>query len=429
NMKRHVHEDIAIIGMSAIFPQSENLDIFWQHLENKNDLITHVPIERWNKNDYPDYPASQWGGFISDIDQFDPLFFNISPREAEWMTPQQRLLLQTVWKTIENAGYKASHFSGSETGVFIGYTGSDYSDIAKDAATDIHTLAGLANSIIANRISYVFDFSGPSEEIDTACSSSLVAIHRAVEAIRNGQCEMAVAGGCNMMLSPKVSIVLEQAGMLSPDGRCRTFDENANGYVRGEGVAAILLKPLNKARADGDPIHAVIKSSAQNHGGRAATLSTPNADAQSRVIVNAWERANIDPETISYMETHGTGTSLGDPIEISGLIQAFTHLYQKWGKDIPEHAHCALGSVKTNIGHLEAAAGIAGVIKTVLAMNHRKLPGNVHFQSLNPHIDMRMPFYIVDDLRNWEPGYDDHNQMIPRRAGVSSFGFGGSNAH
>ncbi|KPA10853.1 protein containing Beta-ketoacyl synthase, partial [Candidatus Magnetomorum sp. HK-1] len=421
--------DIAIIGMNGIFPQSESLDTFFQHLENKDDLITEVPIERWNKDDYPDFPASHWGGFIDDIDKFDPLFFSISPREAEWMTPQQRLLLQTVWHTIENAGYKASELSGSETGVFIGFSGSDYVEIIRNAPSDVHTLSGLANSMIANRISYVFNFSGPSEEIDTACSSSLVAIHRAVESIRSRHCEMAIAGGCNMILAPKVSILLEQAGMLSKDGRCRTFDENANGYTRGEGIAAILLKPLDKAKADGDNIYAVIKGSAENHGGRAATLTTPNADAQSRVIVNAWERANIDPETITYIETHGTGTSLGDPIEISGLTQAFNQLYQKWGKSVPEQVHCALGSVKTNIGHLEAAAGIAGVIKTVLSMNKEKIPGNVHFESLNPHIELDAPFYIVDELRQWDLLYDDHNQPIPRRAGVSSFGFGGTNAH
>ncbi|MBF0453054.1 MAG: amino acid adenylation domain-containing protein, partial [Candidatus Magnetomorum sp.] len=420
---------VAIIGMSGIFPQSETLDIFWKHLENGEDLMTEVPIDRWDKNDYPDFPATHWGGFISDIDCFDPLFFGISPREAEWMAPQQRLLLQTVWKTIENAGYKASTLSGSETGVYIGYTGSDYIDHFHNITSDIYTLSGMANSIIANRISYIFNFSGPSEEIDTACSSSLVAIHRAVESIRTGQCEMAIAGGTNMILSPSVSIVLEQAGMLSPNGRCQTFDHKANGYARGEGVAAILLKPLQQAEADGDHIYAVIRGSAENHGGRAATLTTPNADAQSRLIVNAWKRANIDPETITYIETHGTGTSLGDPIEIQALTDAFTHLYQKWGKGVPDHEHCALGSVKTNIGHLEAAAGVAGVIKTVLAMNHQKIPATVHFETLNPHIELDCPFYIVDRLQDWQLLLDDQNNPIPRRAGISSFGFGGSNAH
>jgi polyketide synthase PksN len=258
----------------------------------------------------------------------------------------------------------------------------------------------------------------------------LVAIHRAVEAIRNGACDTALAGGVNVMLTPTWTIGFTKAGMLCEDGHCKTFDKQANGYVRGEGVGAIWLKPLEKAQADGDTIYAVIKGTAENHGGHATSLTAPNPNAQTQLLINAFENAQIDPSTVSYIEAHGTGTSLGDPIEINGLKNAFAELYKKSGKSLPKEPHCGLGSVKTNIGHLETAAGIAGVFKVLLAMKHKILPGLLHFSELNPYIQLQdSPFYVVTENRPWTPLTDTDGKNIPRRAGVSSFGFGGANAH
>ena len=279
--------------------------------------------------------------------------------------------------------------------------------------------------MLANRVSYFFDLRGPSEAIDTACSSSLVAIHRAIESIASGSSEMAIVGGVNVLLSPGAFLAFGKAGMLCPDGRCKTFDARANGYVRGEGVGAILLKPLSRARRDGDHIYAVIIGSGENHGGRVQSLTVPNPNAQAQLLQDIYARAGIDPYTISYIEAHGTGTSLGDPIEINGLKKAFGLNPGQVREPL-----CAVGSVKTNIGHLETAAGIAGVIKTLLAIHHRRIPGNVHLQQINPYIQIEgTPFCFPTCSVPWEPLRDREDRTIPRRAGVSSFGFGGANAH
>jgi amino acid adenylation domain-containing protein len=430
---------IAIIGMSGVMPQSADLESFWQHLESGDDLITEVPYDRWDWQAYYGDPTietnktkAKWGGFLPEVDKFDPLFFGISPREAELMDPQQRLFLETVWKTIEDAGYKASDLSGTKTGLFVGVATHDYDELLRKNVHDIeaHSSTGLSHSILANRISYLLNLHGPSEPIDTACSSSLVAIHRAIEAIRSGTCEMAIAGGVNVMLTPTLTLSFSKAGMLSDDGRCKTFDKRANGYVRGEGVGAIWLKPLPQAQADGDRIYAVIKGTAENHGGHATSLTAPNPNAQTQLLISAFDDAQIDPSTISYIETHGTGTRLGDPIEINGLKNAFATLYNKSGKSLPEKPHCGIGSVKTNIGHLETAAGIAGVLKVLLALKHQTLPGLLHFSELNPYVQLQdSPFYIVTENQTWTPLTDTSGKNIPRRAGVSSFGFGGANAH
>jgi acyl transferase domain-containing protein/acyl carrier protein/ubiquinone/menaquinone biosynthesis C-methylase UbiE len=434
---------IAIIGMSGVMPQSKDLNHFWQHLAAGDHLITQVPLERWDWQAYHNnHPAldthknkTKWGGFMPEVDKFDSLFFGMSPREAELTDPQQRLFLETVWKTLEDAGYNASDLRGSQNGLFVGVAFVDFQDILTKEqiieTVDAHFATGIHHSMVANRVSYLLDWHGPSEGIDTACSSSLVAIHRAVEAIRHGYCEMAIAGGVNVMLNPSTSLSLSKAGMLSDDGRCKTFDKQANGYVRGEGVGAILLKSLEQAEADGDHIYAVIKGSAENHGGYATFLTAPNPNAQAELLVTAYQNANIDPTTVSYIETHGTGTSLGDPVEINGLKNAFAQLYQKHGQSIPKQPHCGLGSVKTNIGHLEAASGMAGIFKILLAMKHQTLPGLLHFSELNPYIDLQdSPFYLVTDKREWTPLTEQlTGQSIPRRAGVSSFGFGGTNAH
>lgn len=434
-----VSQPIAIVGISGRFPGSANVEEFWRHLEANHDLIREVPEDRWSWREHFGDPTEQPGktnvksaGFMSGIDQFDPAFFGISPREAISMDPQFRLLLETVWETIEDAGYRASDFSGTKTGVFVGVSTSDYKDawlrqVGQDTAKDGPAL--VSHFVVANRISYALNLHGPSEPIDTACSSSLIAIHRAIEAMRQGNCEQAIVGGVNVISAPDIFIGASRAGMLSEDGRCKTFDKDADGYGRGEGVGALLLKPLDAALRDGDHIYALVRGSAENHGGRAQSPTAPNPAAQRDLLVSAYTRANVDPRTVGYIEAHGTGTSLGDPIEIDGLKGAFEALYQQAGVSIRQK-HCGLGSVKTNVGHLEAAAGIAGIFKVVMMLRHQKIPGNVHLHEPNPYLRLEeSPFYLVRETQDWEATRDEHQRLLPRRAGVSSFGIGGSNAH
>lgn len=420
-------KDIAIIGIDCLFPGATNPEEFWNNLDKNICSIREIPKERWIvKND-----KAKWAGLIDDVALFDAKFFNMSPREAELTDPQQRLFLQVAWNAIEDAGYSKNRLANIKTGVFVGVFNSDYSELLeKNNIIDAYFSTGVSESTIANRVSYFFDFHGPSEVVNTACSSSLVAIHDAILALHNNDCEIALVGGVNLLLSPTFYLSAEKAGMLSEDGKCKTFDKKANGYVRGEGVAAILLKPLEKALLDHDPIYGIIKGSAVNHGGYVNSITVPNPNAQAELIISACERAKVDIETITYIETHGTGTPLGDPIEINGLKQAFHDLQERQGKlNISSH-YCGIGSVKTNIGHLEAVAGIAGVIKVLLAMKHGRLPGNLFFEELNPYIELTdTPFYIVDKTVDWKRLTAKNHFMTPRRAGVSSFGFGGTNAH
>ncbi|MCE0722468.1 SDR family NAD(P)-dependent oxidoreductase [Legionella resiliens] len=414
--------DIAIIGMSGVFPQAPDVATFWDNLCQGKDCISEVPSSRWNWQNL----TVRWGGFIDHVDQFDATFFNISPREAELIDPQQRLFLQTAWKTIEDAGYNSSTLAASKTGLFVGVFNHDYAELLqKNEVMDAYLTTGTMNSMIANRISYILNLRGPSETIDTACSSSLVAVHQAVHAILQGDCDLALAGGVNTLITPTSFIAANQAGMLSEDGRCKTFDKNANGYVRGEGTGAILLKKLTQALRDGDHIYGIIKGTAVNHGGHVNTLTAPNPNAQAEVIITACQRAQVPIDSIQYIETHGTGTPLGDPIEINGLKKAFQHLALEQNLEALPKQYCGLGAVKTNIGHLESAAGIAGIIKTLLAMRHAILPANLHFNELNPYIEIEdSPFYLLDKTTKWPKAAG-----TPRRAGVSSFGFGGTNAH
>ncbi|PXX69495.1 Acyl transferase domain-containing protein [Pseudomonas sp. LAMO17WK12:I10] len=427
---------IAIIGMAGVLPGSPDLERFWEHLLAGDDMITTVPAQRWSWEAIYGDPAeggktrAKWGGFIDDVDKFDSLYFNISPHEAKLMDPSQRLILETVFSAIGNAGYASTDFAGRQTSVFIGVGATDYLNllVASGQPISAYSSTGLSHSVLANRISYLLGTHGPSQPVDTACSSSLVALHRAVESIRNG-CEMAIAGGVNLILSPFLTLSFSDAGMLSEDGRCMTFSDKANGYVRGEGAGAVLLKPLHKAIADGDNIHAVIRATAENHGGRASSLTAPNPVAQAMLLVDAYTRAGVDPATVTCIETHGTGTPLGDPIEINGLKEAFATLSRNHGVNIPE-GRCGLGAVKTHIGHLEAAAGMAGLFKIILSMQHRTLPGNLHFQEQNPYIKLAgSPFYIIDRPQPWAALSDPQGQPIPRRAGVSSLSFSGANAH
>ncbi|WP_281991706.1 beta-ketoacyl synthase N-terminal-like domain-containing protein, partial [Aquimarina aggregata] len=422
------NEDIAIVGISGKYPGSPDLKTFWENLVKNKDLITEIPLERWDwKSMYGDSDTNaettkaKWGGFIDDVDKFDHSFFKISPKEADLMDPQHRLCLEITWAALEDAGIVPATLSGSNTGVFIGVTGNDYYSLIQDQKiiTQAHMATGVSHTMLTNRISYMLDLHGPSEVIDTACSSSLVAVHRAIESIRSGHCEVAISGGVNTILSPKVTLCLSKAGMLTEDGRCKTFDASANGYVRGEGAGIVILKTLKQAALDGDHIYGVIKGSAENHGGKASSLTAPNPDAQRDLILKAYKNADVNPEDVSYIETHGTGTSLGDPIELEGLQMAFKEL----SKGKYKYGSIGLGSVKTNIGHAEAAAGIAGITKVILMMQHKKIPGNVHLKEVNPYLKLdNTPFYLLKDSKNWVVD----NKAI---AGVSSFGFGGSNAH
>ncbi|MEQ7053640.1 SDR family NAD(P)-dependent oxidoreductase [Paenibacillaceae sp. P-4] len=433
------YEPVAIIGMSGKMPSSDDLDEFWRNLEQGRNMISIIPQNRWDWTEYYGDPNSEinktdikWGGFMKEVDKFDPLFFGISPREAELMDPQQRIFLESVWSAIEDAGYRASDLSGSDTGLFVGVASSDYNEILQHTTAEVEaqTSTGMSHAVLPNRISYLLNLHGPSEPVNTACSSSLVAIHRAVEAIQNGHCEMAIAGGVNVILTPTLHISFSKAGMLARDGNCKTFDSSADGYVRGEGTGAVILKSLKKAVEDGDHIYAVIKGSAVNHGGKTNSLTAPNPYAQANLIVKAFGKAHIDPATVTLIEAHGTGTHLGDPVEINGLKAAFAQLYQKWGKSTPIVPHCGVGSVKTSIGHLEAAAGIAGIFKIALSMKHGTIPGNLHFERMNPYIQLDgSPFYIVNKTIPWARLTDSEGRELPRRAGISSFGFGGANCH
>ena len=431
--------DIAVIGISGVMPQSDDLDDFWEKLKNEECLITEIPKERWDWREYSKKNNSEanktdvrWGGFIKDVDKFDPEFFGLSPREAKLMDPQQRITLELAWKVIEDAGYNPKDFSGSKTGVFIGVAGHDYDEIIKKSKVDSYAqaLTGNAHNVLTGRISYLLNLKGPAEPIDTACASSIVAINNAIKSMANDECEMAIAGGVNINVVPSLFIAFDSAGILSHDGKCRTFDKDAAGTVRGEGAGLILLKPLKKAIEDKDNIYAVIKGSAVNHAGSSSSLTAPNPKQQTQVIVDAIRRSKIDPSTISYIEAHGTGTVLGDPIEINSLKNAFKEAYKEWPDADFSKKTCAIGSVKANIGHLETAAGIAGIIKIILAMKHKCLPALVNFKTLNPYIELdNTPFYILDSTKEWERRKNNNNEIQPYRAGISSFGFSGTNAH
>ncbi|MEV4738947.1 SDR family NAD(P)-dependent oxidoreductase [Streptomyces sp. NPDC049555] len=428
-------DPVVIVGMAGTLPGAHDLEEFWTALQKGGDLFTEVPADRWDTAahygdpaHHPDRTRITRGGFMPDIDRFDPLFFGISPREARWMDPRQRLLLRTVWAALEDAGIDPARLAGTDTGLFVGVGSSEYAELVQRSgtATDAYSSTGLTPSMLANRISYHLDLRGPSEPVDTACSSSLVALHRAAEALRLGHCDTVVAGGVSLMLSPLTFASLERAGMLSPDGVGRAFDKDAAGYVRGEGVGAVVLKRLSRALADGNPVLAVLRGTAVNHGGRSNSLTAPNPRAQAEVVVRAHREAGIDPATVGYIETHGTGTVIGDPAETNGLRQAFTELYRDWGHPAPAAPHCALGALKNTIGHLEPAAGIAAVLRVLLSLRHGRITGDPHGPELNPHLALDgTPFEIATTGRDWAPPAPG----VPRRAGVSSFGYGGVNAH
>ncbi|MCM3268071.1 non-ribosomal peptide synthetase [Paenibacillus elgii] len=417
--------DIAIIGMAGKFPQADTLEQFWANLAEGKDCIG--PFNEKRTKDAESYIAHLHtgdrdlrpveGGYLDEIDTFDYSFFRLTPREASLMDPNQRLFLQMAWSAIEDAGYGGTPLSGKKVGVYVGFskTSFEYERLLTEVAPEAlpHFVIGNLPSIISSRIAYLLDLKGPAVTVDTACSSSLVAVHLACQAILGGDCEMALAGGVKTILLPHKAGI----GMESSDDRARAFDDNSDGTGWGEGVGAVLLKPLRKAVQDGDNIVAVIKGSAINQDGSTVGISAPNASSQAEVIAQAWRSARVDPETITYIEAHGTGTKLGDPVEIDGLTKAFR-------KQTQRKQFCALGTVKTNIGHLYEAAGIAGLIKAVLSLRHRQIAPLVHFRQPNSKISFEeSPVYPNTELADWQP------DGIPRRCGISSFGFSGTNCH
>ncbi|MDO5977225.1 non-ribosomal peptide synthetase/type I polyketide synthase, partial [Flavivirga jejuensis] len=419
-------EPIAIISMAGRFPGARDIETFWKNLKSGEDSITEVPFNRWNVDDfYSDkedidgfHMTTRWGGFLDKIDEFDASFFDISPREAKLMDPQQRILLELSHELLERAGYPYKQIKGTKTGVYIGVIQSDYGFLVKDLGKDVYSGTGTALSISANRLSYYYDLKGPSMSVDTACSSSLVSIHSAVKDIRSGECTMAIAGGVNLIISPDTTVALSKSNMMATDGRCKTFDNSANGYVRSEGCGLVLLKPLSKAQEDGNQILAVIKGSAINQDGRSNGLTAPNGAAQQEVIQSALQSANLEPTDVDYVEAHGTGTSLGDPIEINAL-------HAIYGKDRKVTKPLIVGSVKANIGHLESAAGVAGLIKAVLCLHYNQIPKQLHYHKPNTYINWKKNnIKIPESLLSW-----NYKENGLRRAGVSSFGFGGANAH
>ncbi|MFF3905044.1 type I polyketide synthase [Streptomyces sp. NPDC001848] len=420
------HEGIAVIGMACRLPGAAGPEEFWRLLRTGTDAVTDVPDGRW---DIPSAePAGRTtgpgpvrrGGFLDAVDLFDADFFGISPREVEVMDPQQRLMLELSWEALEHAGVVPAALRGSDTAVFAGAMADDYALLLHrygTAATTRHTLTGLHRSIIANRVSYTLGLRGPSIVVDTGQSSSLVAVHMACDSLRGGESSLALAAGVNLNLAGETTRAVSAFGALSPDGTCRTFDADANGYVRGEGGAVVVLKRLADALTDGDRVHAVLLGSAVNNDGAGESLTRPSADAQREVVSRAHARAGVRGADVAYVELHGTGTKVGDPVEAAALGEVF-------GPDRPAHAPLAVGSAKTNVGHLEGAAGIVGLLKVILSIDHGEIPPSLHYRSPHPKIALSdLGLRVQDRLTDWPPG------RRGRIAGVSSFGMGGTNCH
>ncbi|MCX6049751.1 MAG: type I polyketide synthase [Chloroflexi bacterium] len=418
-------EPIALIGMGCRFPGGANTpEAFWQLLRNGVDTVTDIPATRWNVAQYYDpertVPGKMYvraGAFLDEIDQFDPEFFRMTPREAAHLDPQQRLLLEVSWEALEYAGLAPTQLAGSQTGVFVGSFWDDYAvdRLYRAPAEQLTVLSTLSSfrSMVAGRIAHALDLHGPTLQMDTACSSSLLAVHLACQALRNRECNLALAGGVSLILAPELLIGVCQMNALSADGRCKTFAANADGFGRGEGCGMVVLKRLSDAQADGDTILALIRGSATNHDGRSLTLTTPDSLAQQAVVRQALANAQVDPQQVQYIEAHGTGTPLGDPIELSALGKVFGQNRQ---------TPLIVGSVKTNIGHLDPAAGVSGLIKVVLSLTHSEIPPHLHFGLPNPLIPWhRLPITVPTQLTPWSGQ--------PKMAGISAFGMSGTNVH
>jgi acyl transferase domain-containing protein len=422
---------IAIIGMACRFPGgARSPELYWECLKNGVDAIREVPSERWDASAYydPDPNAAgkmyvSQGGFLNEpIDLFDAPFFRISLKEAQGLDPQQRLLLEVSWEALENAGIQTAALNGSQTGVFIGISSDDYTLVHRHssdpASINAYSITGTTASTAAGRLSYMYGFEGPCLAVDTACSSALVALHLACRSLRSRESHTALVGGVNLLLAPETHICFSKLQAVSPDGRCKTFDATANGYVRGEGCGVVILKRLSDALQDGNRILAVVKGSAINQDGKSSGLTAPNGIAQQRVIRQALQDAELSPHDVSYIEAHGTGTPLGDPIEVEALGQVLGK-----GRSAADHV-LLVGSAKTNIGHLEAAAGVAGLIKIIQALRYEAVPPHLHFHEPSPHIPWdQLPIQVPTRLTPWP------RSERPRRAGISAFGFSDTNAH
>ena len=425
---QHSASSFAIVGYAARFPGAADAAEYWDVLREGRDAISDVPADRWDVDEFfdpdPDTPgkvATRRAGFVDDVTGFDAPFFGMSTREVRMLDPQHRLLLETAWRAVEHSGTAPTSLANTNTGVFVGLATHDYLGMASGELTfpeiEAYMAIGTSNAAAAGRISFRLGLQGPAVAVDTACSSSLVAIHQACQALQLGECDLALAGGANVLLTPATMITFSSAHMLAPDGRCKTFDAAADGYVRGEGCGVIVIKRLEDAISDGDHIRAVIRGSAINQDGASGGLTVPNGVAQQQVITNALKRAGLTPAEVDYLEAHGTGTSLGDPIE----AQAAGAVY---GEGRTDGDPLLIGSAKTNIGHLEAAAGIAGVIKVILSLENELLPAHLHFENPSPHIPWdRLALQVVKEATPWERNGE------PRIAGISSFGFAGTNAH
>ena len=422
-------EPIAIVGMGVRLPGGICTPAdFWTLLRDGRDGITEVPADRWALSRFydpdPNVPgkmSTRFGGFLDRVDLFDARFFGITPREAMSMDPQQRLLLEVAWEALEDAGQAPDQLAGHPTGVFVGLSALDYliSEIkfADMADIDAYVGSGGSPSVASGRLSYLLGLQGPSITVDTACSSSLTAVHLACQSLRLGECGMALAGGVNLILLPEVTVNFSKAGMMAADGRCKTFDHEADGYVRSEGCGMVILKRLSDAIDHHDRVLAIIRGSALNQDGKSSGLTVPNGPAQEAVIREALTRAGVRPADVSYVEAHGTGTSLGDPIELRALGRVF-------GEGRPADQRLTVGSVKTNLGHLEAAAGVAGLIKVVLALQHGEIPAHLHLRRPTAHVAWNeLPIQVPATRQPWAAG------AARRIAGVSSFGFSGANAH
>jgi iturin family lipopeptide synthetase A len=417
---------IAVVGTACRLPGAPDPAAFWRRLAAGDDFVTEVPRERWDVDAYfqegaasPGKMFTRWGAFLDRVDLFDPRFFRITEREAVFMDPQQRLLLETAWDALADAGRPGDSMAGSRTGVFVGISSYDYGTLIMEDLRLMSAFSGLGSalSVAANRLSYCLDLRGPSLSVDTACSSSLVALHLACESLARGESDTALVGGVNVVLRPNMMVGFSQAAMMARDGRCKTFDARADGFVRAEGSVVMVLKPLEAAIRDRDRIHAVIRGSATNQDGLTNGIAAPSGRAQTAVIRAALESAGVEPCSVSYVEAHGTGTSIGDAIEVGALRTAYLA-----GR--PERESLTVGSTKTNLGHTEAASGLVGVLKLILSLAHEALPKHLHLETPNPQLGLhdgrlRIPTEVLSWPRTGRP----------RLAGVSAFGFGGTNAH
>ena len=420
-------DPIAIIGMACRVPgDGDTPELLWKQICAGVDAVREIPPDRWDGNAWydPDLSASgksatKWGGFLGRIDAFDAEYFGILPREAQRMDPQQRLLLEVAIEAIDGAGVPHERLRGSRTGVYIASYHNDYAQLLHNdiEGIELRTLTGTLHSVLANRLSYFLDLRGPSISIDTACSSSLVAIHTACQSLRFGETDLAISGGVSLMITPELMVSMSKVGFMSPTGRCKTFDSQADGFVRGEGCGVVVLKRLSDAIADSDRILAVIRGSAVNQDGRSTLLTAPNGPAQVALIREALSSAQVEPDRIGFFEAHGTGTALGDPIEVEAIVEAIGRA--QYGSN-----PCFIGSIKANLGHLEAAAGVTGLIKAVLALRHEMVPPQANFSKLSPHISLDgTRLSVPTTLTPWPSG------PLPRCAAVSSFGVGGTNAN